>query len=210
FADAGFDVARELGGGEVEVRFPIAATDSYRARVDERDHIAVAASLRPFFAPASVAVVGASRRRGSIGGELFRNILAADFAGATYPINRSGEPVAGVAAYRSLADIPVPVDLAVICLPSGQVLDAAEAAIAAGVRALCVISSGFAEVGPEGAERQGQLLALVRSRGGRLVGPNCLGLAVPSIGLNATFAPRALPPGRIAFSSQSGALGLAL
>ncbi len=210
FADAGFDVARELGGGEVEVRFPIAATDSYRARVDERDHIAVAASLRPFFAPASVAVVGASRRRGSIGGELFRNILAADFAGATYPINRSGEPVAGVAAYRSLADIPVPVDLAVICLPSGQVLNAAEAAIAAGVRALCVISSGFAEIGPEGAERQEQLLALVRSRGGRLIGPNCLGLAVPSIGLNATFAPRALPPGRIAFSSQSGALGLAL
>src|SRR2546428_214360 len=99
FADAGFDVARELGGGEVEVRFPIAATDSYRARVDERDHIAVAASLRPFFAPASVAVVGASRRRGSIGGELFRNILAADFAGATYPINRSGEPVARVAGY---------------------------------------------------------------------------------------------------------------
>ncbi len=210
FADAGFDVARDLGGGEVEVRFPIAATDTYRARVDERDHVGVAASLRPFFAPSSVAVVGASRRRGSIGGELFRNILAADFAGATYPVNRSGEPVAGVAAYRSLGDILAPVDLAVICLPSGQVLDAAEAALAAGVRALCVISSGFAEVGREGAERQERLLALVRSRGGRLIGPNCLGLAVPSIGLNATFAPRALPPGRIAFSSQSGALGLAL
>jgi len=132
------------------------------------------------------------------------------FPGATYPVNRGGEPVAGVAAYRSLGDILAPVDLAVICLPSGQVLDAAEAALAAGVRALCVISSGFAEVGREGAERQERLLALVRSRGGRLIGPNCLGLAVPSIGLNATFAPRALPPGRNAFSSQSGALGLAL
>src|SRR5439155_23885301 len=109
----------------------------------------------------------------------------------------------------SRADIPVPVGLAVICLPSWVVLDAAEAAIAAGVRALCVISSGFAEIGPEGAERQEQLLALVRSRGGRLVGPICLGLAVPSIGLNATFAPRALPPGRTAFSSLGGALGLA-
>ncbi len=210
FAEAGFDVARELGGGEVEVRFPIAVTDSYRARVDERDHVAVTASLRPFFAPSSVAVVGASRRRGSIGGELFRNILAADFTGAAYPVNRSGEPVAGVAAYSSLAEVPAAVDLAVICLPSGQVLDAAEAALAAGVRALCVISSGFAEVGPEGAERQERLLALVRSRGGRLIGPNCLGLAVPGIGLNATFARSALPPGRIAFSSQSGALGLAL
>src|SRR5438309_1015562 len=82
--------------------------------------------------------VGAARRRGRIGGELCRHLLAADFADATYPVDRSGGPVAGVAASRSLADIPVPVDLAVSCLPSGQVLDAAGAAIAAGVRALCV------------------------------------------------------------------------
>src|SRR5215211_4716863 len=210
FADAGFEVTRELDGGEVEVRFPIAATPGFRDRVEERDHVAVAASLRPFFAPASVAVIGASRRRGSIGGELFRNILAADFAGATYPVNRGGDPVAGVPAYRSPAEIPAAVDLAVICLPGEQVVDAAESALAAGVRALCVISSGFAEVGAEGVERQRRLLELVRSYGGRLVGLNCLGMAAPGIGLNATFAPRALPPGRIAFSSQSGALGLAL
>jgi len=210
FADAGFEVTRELDRGEVEVGFPIAATPGFRDRVEERDHVAVAASLRAFFAPASVAVIGASRRRGSIGGELFRNILAADFVGATYPVNRGGDPVAGVPAFRSLADIPATVDLAVICLPGEQVLDAAESAVAAGVRALCVISSGFAEVGAEGVERQRRLLELVRSYGGRLVGPNCLGIAVPGIGLNATFAPRALPPGRIAFSSQSGALGLAL
>jgi acetyl coenzyme A synthetase (ADP forming)-like protein len=210
FADAGFEVTRELDGGEVEVRFPIAATAGFRDRVEERDHVAVTASLRPFFSPASVAVIGASRRRGSIGGELFRNILAADFTGATYPVNRGGDPVAGVPAYPSVADIPATIDLAVICLPGEQVLDAAEAALMAGVRALCVISSGFAEVGAEGVERQRLLLELVRSFGGRLVGPNCLGIAVPGIGLNATFAPRALPPGRIAFSSQSGALGLAL
>jgi acetate---CoA ligase (ADP-forming) len=90
------------------------------------------------------------------------------------------------------------------------VFDAAEAALRKGVRALCVISAGFAEVGAAGADRQERLLALVRAHGARLVGPNCLGIAVPGLGLNATFAPRALPAGRIAFSSQSGALGLAL
>lgn len=210
FADAGFDVTRELGGGEVEVRFPIVPTTAFRARVDERDHVAVAASLRPFFRPAAVAVIGASRRRGSIGGELFRNILAADFAGAAYPVNRGAEPVSGVRAFTSVAEIGVPVDLAVICLPAAQVEAAARAVLATGVRALCVISSGFAEVGDDGAALQERLLALVRAHSTRLVGPNCLGIAVPGLGLNATFAPRALPPGHIAFSSQSGALGLAL
>jgi acetyl coenzyme A synthetase (ADP forming)-like protein len=210
FADAGFDISREAGGGEVEVRFSIAPTAVFRARVDERDHLAVAASLRPFFRPAAVAVIGASRRRGSIGGELFRNILASDFAGAAYPVNRGGEPVAGVQASTTIAGIDEAIDLAVICLPAAQVEEAAHAALLAGVRALCVISSGFAEVGSDGAARQERLLALVRAHGARLVGPNCLGIAVPGIGLNATFAPRALPPGRIAFSSQSGALGLAL
>jgi acetyl coenzyme A synthetase (ADP forming)-like protein len=210
FRDAGFEVTRTLDRGEIEVRFPIAPTEHFRARVDERDHLAVVASLRPFFAPGSVAVVGASKRRGSIGGELFRNILTADFAGAAYPVNRGGEAVAGVRGYTAVAELPEPVDLAVICVPGERVLDAAAEALAAGVRALCVISSGFAEVGPEGVERQRQLLALARAHGARLVGPNCLGIAVPGIGLNATFAPRPLPPGRIAFSSQSGALGLAM
>ena len=145
-----------------------------------------------------------------IGGELFRNIIEADFAGAAYPVNPAGEAVAGVRAYRTIEEIPDPVDLAVICVPGARVLAAAEEALRKGVPALCVISAGFAEVGSEGAARQEQLLALVRAHGARLVGPNCLGIAVPALGLNATFAPRALPPGRIAFSSQSGALGLAL
>src|SRR5581483_1196021 len=185
-------------------------TDVFRARVDERDHIAVTASLRPFFTPRTVAVIGAPKRRGSIGGELFRNILAADFAGSVFPINRGGEAVAGVRGYSTIAAIPDPVDLAVLCVPGQYVLGAAEEALAAGVRALCVISAGFAEVGREGRSRQDELVALVRAHGARLVGPNCLGIAVPPLGLNATFAPRALPPGRIAVSSQSGALGLAL
>jgi acetyl coenzyme A synthetase (ADP forming)-like protein len=210
FQGTGLEVTRELDGGEFEVCFPIVSTERYRSRVDERDHLAVTASLRPFFEPRSVAVIGASRRRGSIGGELFRNILTADFAGAAYPVNRDGEPVAGVRAYGAIGDVPEVVDLAVICLPGPLVLEAAEATLASGVNALCVISSGFAEVGAEGRERQELLLGLVRAHGGRLVGPNCLGIAVPRLGLNATFGPRPLPPGPIAFSSQSGALGLAV
>ncbi|HEY1252304.1 MAG TPA: GNAT family N-acetyltransferase, partial [Thermoanaerobaculia bacterium] len=210
FADTGFELVRELEGGEIELRFPIVATGELALRVEYRDHVGVVASLRPFFEPRSVAVIGASRRRGSIGGELFRNILTADFTGAAYPVNRGGEAVAGVRAYRAVDELPELVDLAVICLPGGQVLEAADAALRRGVRALCVISAGFAEMGTEGRARQDRLLALVRAYGARLVGPNCLGIAVPPIGLNATFAPRPLPAGRIGFSSQSGALGLAL
>src|SRR5581483_10962196 len=169
FRDAGFDAVRELAGGEVEVRFPIAPTSRYRERVAARDHVAVRASLRPFFEPASVAVIGASPRRGSIGGELFRNILAADFTGSAYPVNRRGEPVAGVHGYRSVAEIPDEVELAVISLPAEHVPAAAQAALEAGVRALVVISAGFAETGEEGRERQERLLELVRAHGARLV-----------------------------------------
>ena len=210
FENVGFVPTRTLDDGVVEVRFPIAATAGYQARVDERDHVAVAASLRPFFEPRTVAVVGASPRAGSIGGLIFRNILTGGYTGAAYPVNRSGEPVAGVRAYRSLAEIADPIDLCVVCLPGEHVIDAAEAALRTGTRALCVISAGFAETGPEGIERQERLLTLVRAHGARLVGPNCLGIASAAVGMNATFAPRAFPAGRIGFSSQSGALGLAL
>jgi len=210
FGEAGFDVVRELDRGTIEVRFPIAPTEIYRERVDLRDHVAVTASLQPFFAPRSVAVLGASPRPGSIGGQIFRNVLAGDFAGAAYPVNRGGVPVAGVRGYGSVEEIPDEVDLAVVCLPAGAVVDGAAEALRKGVKALCVISAGFAETGAEGAERQERLLALVRAHGARLIGPNCLGLAVAAPRLNATFAPRSFPPGRIAFSSQSGALGLAL
>ncbi|HEU5216612.1 MAG TPA: GNAT family N-acetyltransferase [Gaiellaceae bacterium] len=210
FRDAGFTVTRAGEGGELEIRFPIAPTTTYREHVAERDHVAVRASLEPFFRPRAVAVVGASRRRGSIGGELFRNILAADFAGSVYPVNRNGDAVAGVHGHRKLAEIAEDVDLAVICVPGEKVIEAAEDALAAGVRALVVISAGFAETGSEGAERQERLLALARTHGARLLGPNCLGIASSSVHLNATFAPRSFPAGKIGFSSQSGALGLAL
>jgi len=210
FERAGFELKRELSGGVVEVQFPLASTERFELSVEERDHTAVVASLRPFFEPRNVAVVGASPRRGTIGGELFRNVLDGDFTGAAYPVNPKGTAVAGVRGYASVAEIPDPVDLAVIAVPGEHVLGAAEDALRNGVRALVVISAGFAEVGSEGAERQEQLLALVRAHGARLIGPNCLGIAVAGPRLNATFAARSAPSGNIGFSSQSGALGLAL
>jgi acetyl coenzyme A synthetase (ADP forming)-like protein len=210
FREAGFTVSRAAEAGEVEIRLAITPTGGYRDQVAARDHLAVHASLEPFFRPRAVAVVGASKRRGSIGGELFRNVLAADFNGSAYPVNRSGDAVAGVHGYRSVAEIAEGIDLAVICVPGELVLAAAEEALAAGVRALVVISAGFAETGSAGIERQEQLLTLVRNHGARLLGPNCLGIASSPVRLNATFAPRSFPSGKIGFSSQSGALGLAL
>ncbi|HEU4971062.1 MAG TPA: GNAT family N-acetyltransferase [Gaiellaceae bacterium] len=210
FERVGFEVSRTLGGGEVEMTFPIAPTADYASLVAERDHTAVVASLRPFFEARSVAVIGASSRRGTIGGELFRNILDADYEGAAYPVNRNGESVAGVRGYGSIADVPDALDLAVVCVPAAAVLDAVQSALDAGVRAVCVISAGFAEVGSEGEERQRELLALIRAHGARLLGPNCLGISSAAVRLNATFASRSAPAGNIGFSSQSGALGLAL
>ena len=210
FEGVGFEVARTLAGGEVEMTFPIAPTAGYASLVAERDHTAVVASLRPFFEARSVAVLGASSRRGTIGGELFRNILEGEYAGAAYPVNRNGEPVAGVRGYGSIGDIPDPIDLAVVCVPAAAVLESVESALNAGVRAICVISAGFSEVGSEGERRQRSLLTLIRSHGARLLGPNCLGISSSAVRLNATFASRSAPSGNIGFSSQSGALGLAL
>ena len=210
FSEAGFGVVRRASDGEIEVAFPIQPTSEYIARVDERDHLAVAASIRPFFTPRTVAIVGSSRRRGTIGGELFRNVLEGDFDGIVHPVNRTGEPVAGVRAFTSVEEIEGGVDLAVFALPADAVLEAVEAALVSGTRAVCVISAGFREVGPEGAEREERLLALVRSHGARLIGPNCVGIFVAERSLNATFAARSFPSGSIAFSSQSGALGLTL
>ena len=211
FDDAGFETVRALQGGVVEVVLRLDPSQpGILARRDERDHVGVVASLAPFFRPMSVAVLGASPRRGTIGGELFRNILAADFTGAAYPVNRGGEPVGGVPGYADVSELPEVVDLAVVCVPGVHVVEATRSALERGVKAICVISAGFAETGAEGKQRQDELLALVRAHGARLIGPNCLGIASTATRLNATFARRAAPPGRIGFSSQSGALGLAL
>jgi acetyl coenzyme A synthetase (ADP forming)-like protein len=210
FGDTGFEVTRRYVDGVVEVEFELTPSDLVLDRIAARDHSAVAASLTRFFEPRSVAVIGASSRRGSIGGELFRNIIAGDYSGAAYPVNPKGDPVGGVRAYTTVEEIEGPVDLAVVCVPGELVTEAARSALQAGTRALCVISAGFAETGSEGRGRQEELLALVRQYGARLIGPNCLGIASAACRLNATFARRSFPAGRVAFSSQSGALGLAL
>ena len=193
-----------------EVTLAIDPTARYLDRVDRRDHVGGDRLAAAFFAPAGVAVIGASPRRGSIGGELFRNIIAGDFAGAAYPGQSRRD--AGLGRARVLVDRRRPDagrpggDRA--CRPSGC-STRPRRALSIGVRALCVISAGFAETGAAGAERQDRLLALVRSHGGRLIGPNCLGIAASGPRLNATFGPPVIPAGNIGFSSQSGALGLA-
>ncbi len=169
-------------------------------------------SLDALLRPRTVAVIGASRRRGTIGAELFHNLLANGFTGTIYPVNPQARAVQGVRAYPTVGDVPDDVDLAVITVPARLVPAVVDDCIAKGVKALLVITAGFAETGAEGRARQATLTAKVRAAGMRMVGPNCLGLlnADPAIGLDATFAPTWPPHGNVAFSSQSGAIGLAI
>jgi acetyl coenzyme A synthetase (ADP forming)-like protein len=207
---SGFSLHRELDSGIVEMEISLAPTEHLLEWVGARDHEAVVTSLRPFFLPRSVAIIGASSREGSTGGDLFRNILHAGFKGVVYPVNSSATPVAGVRAYSSVAEIEDTIDLAVVCTPARVVLDVVDDALRKGVRAIAVISAGFAEVGVDGQDLQDELLALVRMHGGRLLGPNILGISSAATNLNATIGAVEPPPGRLALSSQSGALGVAL
>lgn len=169
-------------------------------------------SVKHFFRPRSIAVIGASREKGTIGGELFRNLIDADFNGPVYPVNRRASVVQSVAAYDSVLKCPGPVDLAFIVVPAGSVIEVAKECARKGVRALVVISSGFAETGAEGAALQQELVRVCRETGMRMIGPNCMGIinTDPEVNLNGQFAPYRAIPGRIGFWSQSGALGVAV
>lgn len=208
----GFTVTRTFDQGMIECDVALREDAAYVASADARRHVAATASLEPIFHPRAVAVVGASRRPGSIGHELFRNLLAGGFAGPVYPVNPAATAVASVRAYPSVKAIPEPVDLAVIVVPAASVLATARECLAAGVRGLVVISAGFAETGAAGRALQDELLHLCRSHGARLIGPNCMGILVNGAdgALNATFAPSLPPPGNVAVASQSGALGIAI
>ncbi len=170
------------------------------------------ASLEPLLRPRSIAVIGAARKRGSIAAEVFHNLVHVGFQGAVYPVNPKAPVVQSVRAYATVEEIPDPVDLALLVVPAAQVLDAIEACGRKGVRAVVVISAGFAETGPEGAALQASLAERARSYGMRVVGPNCLGVlnAHPEVRMGATFAPNFPPFGGVAVCSQSGALGLAI
>src|SRR2546426_3250218 len=169
-------------------------------------------TLEPLLRPRSVAVIGASRRRDSIGGAILHNLIEQGFQGPVYPVNPKATHVQSIPAYPSIAAVPGPVDLGVIVIPAAQVLEAAAACGEKGVKALIVISAGFKETGDEGLKRELALFEVVRRYDMRLVGPNCLGIVNtdPHVSLNATFAPLSPPAGRVAFSSQSGALRLAI
>lgn len=168
--------------------------------------------LDAIFRPRSVAVIGASRRPGSIGAAIFKNLLEHGFDGPVYPVNPQARVVQSVLAYPTVADIPADVDLAVIAVPSKQVLAAVEECGKKGVRGVVVITAGFKETGAEGQERERALVEATRRYGMRMIGPNCLGVlnTESNVCLDATFAPAWPPPGNVAFSSQSGALGLAI
>jgi acetyl coenzyme A synthetase (ADP forming)-like protein len=212
FRESGFPVQMRSHPGEIFVELPTSLSSEAMERFERREQSAAAAAMRNFLAPRSVAVIGASRTRGTIGGEVFHNLLAAGFNGPVYPVNPKAEVVQSVVAYPSVTEIPGPVDLGVVVVPGTGVADVARECGVKGVRALVVISSGFAEVGEDGRQRQRDLLAVCREFGMRLIGPNCMGIinAAPDVRLNATFAPQFPPLGRVGFSSQSGALGLAV
>ena len=168
--------------------------------------------LETLFSPRSVAVVGASRRRDSIGFAILRNLISAGFEGAVFPVNPKATSVHSLKCYSSIAAIPDPVELAVIVVPQSLVLAAIDEGLTAGVRAFVVITAGFGETGAAGRALEEQLRERVRAAGGRMVGPNCMGIlnTDPAVSLDATFAPIPAKAGALGFVSQSGALGVAI
>jgi acetyl coenzyme A synthetase (ADP forming)-like protein len=212
FRESGFPVELLSSPDAIHVEFPTSLTPEALARFEERERIAAVAAVRSVLEPRSVAVIGASRRRGTVGGEVLHNLLSSEFNGPVYAVNPHAEVVQSLPAHRSVGDIPGEVELAVIVVPAERVVEAARECATAGVRALVVISAGFAEAGPEGSDRQHELMAVCRDSGMRLVGPNCLGVlnTSPGVRLNATFAAGPETAGGVGFMSQSGGLGIAI
>jgi acetyl coenzyme A synthetase (ADP forming)-like protein len=212
FSDAGWDGESRFEQGTVRVRFAISPTKASVGVVEARESHAESASMGRLLAPRSIAVIGASRRPGRIGQELFRNLLGYGFEGPVYPVHPTSVSVGGVRAYSSVLEVPDAVDLAVVVVPAADVLGIARACAEKGVRGMLIISAGFAETGPVGKEAERELVALARSNGMRIIGPNCLGVVntAPAVRMNATFAPTQPVAGNVAFLSQSGGLGIEL
>ncbi|HEY6762687.1 MAG TPA: GNAT family N-acetyltransferase [Baekduia sp.] len=213
FGNAGFGVRRGSTGGIVHLALDLTPTVTLAERIDDRTHAATVASLRPLLAPASIAVVGASERQGSVGGAIFRGIVEGGFRGVATPVHPDRGVVGSTRAVASLAELDEPAELAVVAVAAGEVLGVAREAAAAGVRALLVVSTGFGDTDePEGRAREEALLAEVRAHGLRLVGPNALGVVNtdPALRLQALIGRVPVRAGGLGLSSQSGALGLAL
>jgi acyl-CoA synthetase (NDP forming)/GNAT superfamily N-acetyltransferase len=206
FAAAGLPVERHFADGAIELTFPLPGQqmptlDSYLDAVAERERRAEVASLRHVFAPDSVAVIGASRRPGTVGRAIGDNLRS--YAGRRYIVNPRARQVDGEPCLASALDLPEAVDLAVIAVPPSAVLEVAGQCGQRGVRALVVVTEGLGRAGPD-------LLAVCRRYGMRLVGPESFGVAAPGLGLEATFAARPAEPGVTGLVMQSGGLGLAL
>ena len=210
FADAGLPVHRTLADGVYDFSFPLpadeadAALGTYRDAVAERERSADVASLRHILTPASVAVIGASRRPASIGWAILQNITTGNFPGAVYAVNPGVAELNGVRCVPSAAALPEEIDLAVVAAPAAAVPGIAEQCGQRGVRALAVITAGLS-----GAARA-ELLGICRRHGMRLVGPACFGVANTSIALDATFAARHPEPGKAGLALQSGGVGVVL
>ncbi len=213
------NLVRELGlewrgdteDGVARRDLDLTGTAGFLAAMDEDERTAAVAAVARFLRPDRIAVVGASRDRTAIGGLVLDNAIRGAFHGAVYPVNPNASAVQGVAAYPSLSACPEVPDLVVVCVPAPLVAGVVDEAGRLGVGAVCVISAGFAEV-DGGEAAQEELLAVAGSHGLRLVGPNCMGLmnGAADVRMNTTFSTVFPRPGRVAMSSQSGALGLAV
>ncbi|MGW1679666.1 bifunctional acetate--CoA ligase family protein/GNAT family N-acetyltransferase [Saccharopolyspora sp. NPDC002376] len=206
--DSGLPHEAHLDGPSYQVKVALDAGEPYQAKVGDRERIADVASLRRVLSPASVVVVGAGHRTSSVGNALLLNIIRGGYTGTVHAVNRSGGEIHGVAAVRSVTDIPQPPELAVLCVPAESVPAVAEECGRCGVRALVVVTAGITGR-PDIANG---LLTAARRWGMRLVGPNCLGLvnSDPQVRLDATFSAAGIPAGAVGVATQSGGVGIAL
>ena len=212
FRDAGYRLVSGFEDGVITLEFPIEPTDTAIGVMAGREHRAESASIERFFNPASVAVIGASRRQDTVGQALVRNLVLGDYTGRVYVVNPTAKAVSGLPAYSTVGDIPGDVDVAIVAVPAESVQDVVLDCAAKGVHGLIIISSGFAEIGEEGRQRQRRLVGLSRSYGLRVIGPNALGIinTDPRVSLNASLSSQRPARGRAGFFCQSGALGTAI
>ncbi|HUV31109.1 MAG TPA: acetate--CoA ligase family protein [Acidobacteriota bacterium] len=164
------------------------------------------------FRPGSVAVIGATSRKGAIGRETFHNIFRAEFTGKVFPVNPGATVIHSVKSYSTVLDVPDSVDLAIVIVPKEVVAEVVQQCGEKGVRGLVVLSAGFSEVGPEGKARELEVLGIAQQYGMRMIGPNCFGVVNtdPDISLNATFGKTFPKEGNVGFITQSGAMGEAI
>jgi acetyl coenzyme A synthetase (ADP forming)-like protein len=212
FRDLAFEVVTNSLDGLLHLVISLSVTARFEDQAAARSQAAAVASMQAFFAPRVVAVIGANRERGKIGSEILHNLVASGFTGTIVPVHPEATELEGLPACRRILDVQDTVDLAIVVVPAPQVLSVVDDCLARKVRAICVISAGFSECDADGRAREQALLERVRRAGCRLVGPNCMGLlnTDPTVRLNATFSPVYPPPGNVAMSTQSGALGLAI